>query len=61
METGKHIGQTFEWPELAEMFSMDEDDQEYMDKDKRDILERINRIADHYGKEYVVKRIALKV
>lgn len=60
MDMLNHDPKSFEWTELSEMFGMRSQDG-YEEERKREILERVNRLADRYGKEYVAKRIALDV
>jgi hypothetical protein len=49
---------SFEWNELVEIFSIREG--EYKDKDRECIMQRLNTFAGKYGKDYVIRKIALK-
>ncbi|GEM_PF-1347763 len=48
----------FEWNELVEVLCIRE--AERMDEaERKDILKRVNSLAARYGREYVVRKIAL--
>ncbi|GAB7023113.1 hypothetical protein [Salidesulfovibrio brasiliensis] len=48
----------FDWNEIVDVFSIPEEDA--LDEKKREeFLQRINSIADEYGREYVLRKIAL--
>lgn len=50
----------FEWNEIVDVFRIH--DAEELEEEKREeILRRINSIADEYGREYVIRKIALDV
>lgn len=58
METTLNDQAPFEWQELTELFQI-RDESAIEAERKADILERINRMADMFGKDYVARRIAL--
>lgn len=47
----------FEWQELCELFCIHEEEVEETERKK--ILERINKMTDQLGREYIIKKIAL--
>lgn len=49
---------SFELPEILKLFDMKEDDCAQTDCDA--ILRKINQLTEKYGRDYVIKKIALK-
>ena len=48
----------FDWKEVCDLFSIrDSDDMEEAEREK--ILNRINKMTGEYGREYVIRKIAL--
>ena len=48
----------FEWNELVDVFCIREAEQ-MKEEERQAILDRINNLADQYGREYVLQKIAL--
>lgn len=54
----KNQKRQFEWNEVADIFCIREGECE---KDRREaLMRRINGLTDKYGREYVIRKIALK-
>lgn len=48
----------FEWNEVADIFGIREG--ECKEGDRETLMKRINDMSDKYGRDYVVKKIALR-
>lgn len=58
METKERPDDVFDWNELRDIFHIQES--EVSDEgQRRKILDKINAIADEYGRDYVLRKIAL--
>jgi hypothetical protein len=50
---------SFDWNELIDLFRIREA-QTLNDEDRMRILEKINALTDRFGREYVIRKIALQ-
>ncbi|QGY38645.1 hypothetical protein GM415_00305 [Pseudodesulfovibrio cashew] len=49
---------TFDWKEVCDLFCIREDEQP-REEEREKILKRINKVTDEFGRDYVIRKIAL--
>lgn len=48
----------FEWKEVCDLFCI-RDSETMQEAERNKIMSRINKVTDEYGREYVIRKIAL--